>query len=521
MTRHSCRSISAMFAGALLVALAVRAAPAGAEPIGPAPTPVLTTTGQPGQRVAVDTALERYATPFAAQVSQTIYLNRCKGGCTVHMGNNDARTDTSTIPTPFGGNPGPDFVMSEFQNSAGATGAAADTEWAMLVQCMKEVYSPYAVNVTDVRPASGLNFHEAMMAGEPQEVGLADTILGVAPLASNCSAIDNVMSFSFANHHMRSTSDPSMLVLAVCWTAAQESAHAYGLDHEYSFVSGNALNNHSACNDPMTYRNDCGGEKFFRNENANCGETANRTCKCGGTQNSHLKILSVFGAGTPITGNPTSALMSLTAGGPLGVSVSVQAGAKRGISHVDLLLNGYKWSEKPGAIIGSSGQANPSVYALPVPAEVPNSIVDVKAVAYDDLGASTESSVVTVTKGAPCASASTCAKGQKCEAGKCFWDPPTGEIGDSCSYAQFCKSGLCTGTAEQQICTQSCIPGVSDSCPPNSGLECLMQSPNQGVCFYSTTGGGCCSVAGGGGMWWAPMVLGLAALGWITRRRRR
>jgi MYXO-CTERM domain-containing protein len=48
-----------------------------------------------------------------------------------------------------------------------------------------------------------------------------------------------------------------------------------------------------------------------------------------------------------------------------------------------------------------------------------------------------------------------------------------------------------------------------------------MQSPNQGVCFYPTTGGGCCSVAGGGGMWWAPMVLGLAVLGWITRRRRR
>ena len=42
----------------------------------------------------------------------------------------------------------------------------------------------------------------------------------------------------------------------------------------------------------MTYRNDCGGEKFFRNEIANCGETANRTCKCGGTQNSHAKILA-------------------------------------------------------------------------------------------------------------------------------------------------------------------------------------------------------------------------------------
>ena len=524
MTRHGCRSISApgpAALAALLVALGVSPSPAAAEPVDPTPTPVLTITGQPGQRIAVDTPPERYATPSAAQVSQTIYLNRCKGGCTVHMGNNDARTDTSTIPQPFTGNPGPDFVVSEFVNSNKQSGAAADAEWAMVVQCMKEVYSPYAVVVTDVRPANGQSFHEAIIAGLPQDVGLSDMILGVAPLASNCSAIDNVMSFTFANHHMASATDPSVLVLNVCWTAAQESAHAYGLDHEYTFVSGNALNNHSACNDPMTYRNDCGGEKFFRNETANCGETVNRACKCGGTQNSHLKMLAVFGAGTPITGNPTSALMSLTAGGPLGVAVSVQAGAKRGISHVDLLLNGYNWSSKPGAIIGTTGQANPSTYALPVPAEVPNSIVDVKAVAYDDLGASTESAVVTVTKGAPCASASTCLKGQKCESGKCFWDPPTGEIGDACSYPQFCKSGLCTGTSDQQICTQNCIPGVSDSCPANSGLTCLMQSPNQGVCFYETTGGGCCSVSDRGGMWWAPLVLGLAVLGWITRRRRR
>src|SRR5690349_1223610 len=108
MIRHSCRSVPAALAlAALVVAIGVLAAPAAAEPVGPpSPTPVLTITGQPGQRIAVDTALERYATPAAAQVSQTIYLNRCKGGCTVHMGNNDARIDTSTIPQPFTGNPG-------------------------------------------------------------------------------------------------------------------------------------------------------------------------------------------------------------------------------------------------------------------------------------------------------------------------------------------------------------------------------------------------------------------------------
>src|ERR1044071_5889802 len=143
MTRHGCRSISApgpAALAALLVALGVPPSPAAAEPVDPTPTPVLTITGQPGQRIGVDTPPERYATPSAAQASQTIYLNRCDGGCTVHIGNNDGQTDTSTIPQPFTGNPGPGFVMSEFQNSALQTGAAADAEWAMVVQCMKEVY---------------------------------------------------------------------------------------------------------------------------------------------------------------------------------------------------------------------------------------------------------------------------------------------------------------------------------------------------------------------------------------------
>src|SRR5437868_14125600 len=109
MTRHSCRSFLA--APAILVAV-WGAAPAAAGPVG---SPVLTATGVPGERIAVDTPPERFATPNAASVSPTIYLNRCRGGCTVHMGNNDARTDTSSIPTPSAQAPGPNFLVSEFQ----------------------------------------------------------------------------------------------------------------------------------------------------------------------------------------------------------------------------------------------------------------------------------------------------------------------------------------------------------------------------------------------------------------------
>jgi len=498
------------------------ARPAAAEPaVAAAPTALV---GSPGRHVAVDTPMEMYATP-AARVSPTIYVNRCTGGCTVHMGANDARTNTSSIPTVTPQKPGPDFKVGEFANDLSQIGAAANAEWAQVVQCMREVYSPYNVTVTDVKPVSGLSYHEAIIAGLPGDIGLSDDILGVAPLASDCSAIDNVISFSFANRH---PPDGRVLdrVLDICWTAAQESAHAFGLDHEWSFVTWYAVNGHSACNDPMTYRSDCGGEKFFRNELANCGETASRPCKCGGTQNSHAKLLGVFGAGQPITGSPTVALISPNAGAVLpdgSASVSLLAGAKRGVARVALYLNGYKWNEVAGTAFGKNGQSNPDSYSIPFPAEasnrVPDSIVDIEVIAYDDLGASTASPVITATYGAPCATAATCAKGQKCEAGKCFWDPPSGEIGADCAYPQFCKSGQCMPIQGQQICTQSCSPGVANACP--SDFECMMPDSDTGVCFFSSTDGGCCSIGGGNGAMWAQLGLAAAAFGFVVRRRRR
>jgi len=503
MLRHRSRvGLAASTSGAGWVACAVLFAAVSADAAPAAPSVSATSDGLAGRRLAIDTPLHMYATP-SAPVSPTIYLERCKGGCLIHKGaTNDARTNTSTIPAQ-------DSPIGEFANSLGQIGTAADAEWGQVVQCMKEVYSPYNVAVTDVKPTSGA-YHEALIAGLPTDIGQSNDILGLAPLASDCSAIDNVISFTFANRH-----PPAARVLNICWTASQESAHAFGLDHEYQFVAGST----SACKDPMTYRTDCGGEKFFRNEPADCGETATRPCKCGATQNSHQKLLSVFGAGTPITGNPTVTLTSpLASGGGLGRSVTVSAGCKRGVAHVDLLLNGYKWVDQPGASFGLSGQADPSAYAIAVPTALPDSIIDVQVVAYDDLDAKTESPVVTVTKGAPCASAATCAKGQKCEAGKCFWDPPAGEIGDSCAYPQFCQSGLCTGTKDQQICTQSCIPGVADGCP--AGFSCVMSSATDGVCFFSSSGG-CCSVDRSGQGWLVPGGTAAILLGLVRRRRRR
>jgi MYXO-CTERM domain-containing protein len=485
-----------------------------AEPGSP-PPPLVTSTGLPGRRITVDTPVTAIApirgSATSAQVAPAapadaaasmLYLERCRAGCKVHLGSNDARTNTSMIPMRA------ESIVGEFASANGSTGSAADDDWAQLVQCVKEVYSPYNVVVTDVRPASGQVYHEAIVAGRPEDIGLAGDILGVAPLASDCRPIDNVISFSFASNH-----PPQGYVLNLCWTAAQESAHAYGLDHEYSF-SGNR----SACNDPMTYRNDCGGEKFFRNEAATCGENEPRTCKCGMSQNSHHKLLSVFGPGTPITARPSIDLtVPAASGGMLGRAVSAHADAQRGVARVEVYFNGFKWGEAPGVKFLLAGQPS-ATYNIPVPTALPDSVVDVKTIAFDDLEISTESTMVTVTKGAPCTTADTCATGQKCEAGKCFWDPPTGEVGDSCAYPQFCKSLVCQGFGIQPICTQACTPGVEGGCP--SGFSCTT-SDTGGVCFFAEDSGGCCSVDRSGEAWLVHGGLAAAVVGFLARRRRR
>src|SRR5262245_7481822 len=119
-------------------------------------------------RVVVEMPPSAFATPHAT-VSRVLFLNRCAGGCVIHSGGNDARTQTSAIPVGAG----------PFNVSAYAWG---DAEWAQVVQCMKEVYSPFNVMVTDVQPTSG-SWHEALIAGDPSEVGLDAGILGIAPLA--------------------------------------------------------------------------------------------------------------------------------------------------------------------------------------------------------------------------------------------------------------------------------------------------------------------------------------------------
>jgi MYXO-CTERM domain-containing protein len=392
-------------------------------------------------------------------------------------------------------------------------------QWEAILACVQEVYSPYNIKVVDVRPTSG-TYNEALVAGNPTDIGAPADSGGIAQVTDDCTPIASGVAFVFAEVLGEfAAEDANNPVWGACWVIAQESAHTYGLDHEFAFSDGR-----SACNDPMTYRSDCGGEKFFRNVFASCGEFGPARPKCGftghcqPTQNSHQKLLQVFGPGTPTTAPPAVMITSPAPDAMVGdgATVTVSATSVRGVQTVELWLNGFKWTDMPGNRFAAVGQLT-TPYALVFPDGVPDSIIDVTVKAFDDLLIETDATV-TVTKGAAggCVTADTCAVGQKCEAGKCFWDPPAGEIGASCDYPQFCISNECEG--DPKICTQSCLPNTADACPNN--LDCVEQSPGMGVCYTPSSGGGCCSV-GSGGSAWAPVGFGLFVLAMLLRRRRR
>lgn len=455
------------------------------------------------RRIAVETSPDAFTHP-AAEPALVLFVNRCSGGCIITGGTvNDARNHVSSIPDPGS------YVVEEYKNAAGLTGVAADAEWTAVLDCLKDVYSPYNVMITDVKPAEGIAFNEAIVAGRPEQIGLGPDILGIAPLANDCSAQSNAMSFSFANYHSNTER-----VNNICWTASQEGGHTYGLDHQFVFEDGE-----SACSDPTTYRMDCGGRKFFRNRFAQCGEDKVRKCRCSQSQNSHQKLLSVFGAGTVTTDPPTVTMSfpsdSITVAA--GWGVRAEAGSERGVNKVELYLNGSRWLVQPGAKFGSRGQLNPAVYMMPVPAAVPDGVIDVYVRALDDLGAEASSATVMVTKGSPCTNASSCLDGQSCDAGRCTYPAPAGELGDSCSYDQYCKSWSCIeATSGDKRCVSDCRTSDTASCPAE--FQCLPTGDTEaGVCWPTDTGG-CCSARRDAG--WSHFAFGAAVLAMLRRKRR-
>lgn len=464
------------------------------------------------------------ATPLAGI---TIYLNRCVGGCDIKPGGNDATTNASDIA----------MQAAHFDEYAWAPG-----EWEGIVQCVKEVYSPYNLKITDTRPGPADGFYnEVIVGGSAEQIGQSGSCGFGEFSATPCAATSNAVAFTFTGsgsdpngcHDDFASEDPDGMgtgVFGTCWVIAQETAHSFGLDHEYQFEASGM----SACNDPMTYRSDCGGQKFFRNDYATCGEFTKSSVHecgagCGNTQNSHQELLNILGPGTPITKPPVLANNAPADGATImaGTNFFATGSAQRGIATVELWMNGYKWGSAPGAAFGPNGQAS-SAYNIAVPADLPDSKYDVVMKAFDDIGIEGDAPMLHVVKGKASGcdpsvqnadgTVDTCLLGQTCSDGKCAWaDAGKGMFGDACTYPQYCSASTCQGDPGAQICTHVCDTSIADSCP--MGYSCVATASGQ-ACFpgSASDGGGCCST-GASGM--PAAMLSIATLGIVLRRRRK
>lgn len=147
----------------------------------------------------------------------------------------------------------------------------SDAEWDGLVDCVRDRFADYDVQITDERPES-TTFVRAMVGGRPSLLGLGSSVGGIAPY--NGRVIDQAVVFVFEQSIGSSRSR--------CEATAHEIGHALGLDHS------------TACDDVMSY-GQCGPKEFL-DETAACGEYSGRTCSNGrSTQNSHAMLASNVG----------------------------------------------------------------------------------------------------------------------------------------------------------------------------------------------------------------------------------
>lgn len=429
--------------------------------------------------------------PTPAANSNTIFLNRCTGGCTVRQGATDSRADQSSIPEAG--------IVT-----LGAL-SADDATWNDIVSCMRDVFAPVNVEIVTDDPGTAPHF-EIMFGGQPGQMGLGERTAGVSPYNCGVAYIPNSLVFVF--DVFESAED-------FCSTASQELAHSFRLDHVVE------------PSDPMSYA-PYAGRRYFHDAALQCGSDCvdgksafglpcagqAHACytQCAGpypqTQNPVKVMRALFG-----TGAPTPPIMTITrpedgAAVQPGFGVVAQISDDNGVELVELKID--------GAVVATRTASG--IYVFNAPSDIAEGAHVVEIVAHDRLGAATTRTLdVTVTP--PCLVDADCATPTDvCLAGRCVAGPDAaGGLGHACTDSAECESGACAidggGIAH---CVEGCELGRGQ-CPDNFG--CLPSGDDMGVCwpgYDDGTGDTGCNAAPGGQL---ALALGLA--GFLARRRRR
>lgn len=400
-----------------------------------------------------------------------IFLNRCVGGCTISPGGNDSRTNRSSIV-------GSTVNLSEW--------GKGDAQWKQLVDCVTALYDPYDIVITDVDPGPNVEHFEAIVAGRSSEIGGGSNIGGIAPFS--CGVINNAITFNFANASFYADG-----IDGICETVGQETAHAFGLEHEF------------LCTDPMTYLPSC-GQKWFQDQNASCGEYEPKACQCRSNQNSHRLLEGHFGAG--VNPGPKMEFVRPAANTNVepGFVIEVSGGSYYyGAKSVEVLVNGT-----------SLGPVGSPPYIFNAPAGLEGlTTLEVKAVDARGYASSTFSEI---NVGASC-SGGDCPSGRVCYKDFCIADATTeGGFGSACDTDSACDSNICAKNSDGEgSCTDICELKNGD-CP--TGFGCL-EAGSTNVCWagVSEDPDGCGCNASNPGTGVAGMLL--VFLGLFFQRRRR
>ena len=406
-----------------------------------------------------------------SHTSNIIFLNRCKGGCAITGGFNDSRTNRSSIIRGS-------TTISEWNKG--------DEEWEELVACVTALYDPYDIVITDVDPGSGVEHFETIVAGRASEAGMPDNVGGVAPFS--CGIINNAITFNFANSSFYANG-----IKSICETVGQETAHAFGLEHEY------------LCTDPMTYMEDC-GLKWFQDQNASCGEYEPASCDCRQNQNSHRLLEDHFGVGE--NPGPKLDFARPLANSNVAPDFVIEISSDDyyyGVNNVEVLINGVS--------IGATSSP-PFIFNAPedLSGYTTLEVRGTDARGYDS------SKFIEINVGESCSNAG-CPDGRVCYKDFCIaGSTEPGGFAASCENDSVCNSEICARDEDGAgSCTETCDLNEGQ-CP--SGFGCL-KAGETNVCWAGVSedsgGCGCNSANPSGGL----AGLFLVLLGLFYQRRRR
>ncbi len=185
--------------------------------------------------------------PPIAAVAQSRIIYMTKNGVTLTPGNNDSRTNRSSLVS---------------STRAVPAWNASATTWSGVMTCFRDMFSRWDVQVVDVDPGN-VPHMEAVFTSSPSSIGMSSGVGGVSPFTQDCSVIENSIVFTFTGAF---GNNPQ----TICEVMAQEVAHSYGLDHEM------------LASDPMTYLS-YNGKRTFKDQTVSCGEYQNRQCGIGGS----------------------------------------------------------------------------------------------------------------------------------------------------------------------------------------------------------------------------------------------